>query len=77
MCIYINVFAKKQDMHAKGFSSPAEFEESKALGCSNKKVFDFVKNGLVKLTSFPDYTQYMVRGGGDGTVEALGDVDTA
>jgi hypothetical protein len=25
-------------------------------------VFDFVKNGLVKLNGFPDYTQYMVRG---------------
>jgi hypothetical protein len=64
-------------VQAKGFTAKAEFEESEGLGCPTKKVFDFVKNGLLKLINFPDYTQYMVRGGvkevkeegGGGTLE--------
>jgi hypothetical protein len=47
---------------AKGFTVKAEFEESEGLGYPNNKVFDFVKNGgTFKLTTFPDYAQYMVR----------------
>jgi hypothetical protein len=46
---------------AKGFAAKAEFEESEGLGYSNKKVFDFLKNGgTFKLSTFSDYAQYMV-----------------
>ena len=54
-------------VQAKGFAVKAEFEESERLGCPNKKVFDFVKNGgTFKLNTFSDYTQYMVRLRGRG-----------
>jgi hypothetical protein len=52
---------------AKGFLVKAEYEESEGLGYSSKNVFDFVQNGgTFKLTTFPDYAQYMVRKSGRG-----------